>query len=151
VGRHQEGLDALRQGIEHLRFAFDKEPHNASFRGVLSNWYHCQAQRLRVRGQLTRSAEVTLERRKLYPDSGKELFRAACELGLTLKAMSLEPARDTQQEEARRRYADQAIEDLRQAMKREPSLRPSLATHPELEALRDQPRFQALIQGTDAK
>jgi serine/threonine-protein kinase len=144
LGRHPEALDALRQGVVHQRFVLDKEPATAGYRAQLNRQLAHLAQRLRQCGRVTESAEVTLQRQLLYPDKGQELFQAACELGACLKQLGREPASAAADNEARR-YADQAIANLRRALALEPGLRPQIASHPDFEALRDHPQFQALL------
>jgi serine/threonine-protein kinase len=146
LGQIEASLAALRQAVEHQRVAFAAAPHAPRYRRALSNHYGALAEVERKKGKPSAAAAALLERRRLWPSNPDELFRVAVDQAQTAAAVGRGRERlSAEEQEERDRYADQAVETLRQARAAGLRDREAVEKHPDLTLLRDRPEFSKLM------
>jgi tetratricopeptide (TPR) repeat protein len=138
--RHDEAAPAFEQAVRHQRAVLEESPGDRKLRKVLSVSYFHLAYVQRQAGRLAESAATSLARRKLWPDDADEVHDVACELALCAARV---PA---SREEERRRYCDQAVDVLRQAVAlglKDPA---DVRRNPDFKLLRGRDDFQKLVK-----
>jgi tetratricopeptide (TPR) repeat protein len=137
AGETAEAIRSLRRSCDLraplLRDGRDQE----SRRRRLSQAYADLARLYREMGQPAEAAAAAAERGRLWPGTAVELAEVARDLALCLALVGGSPTE-------RQRYAEQALETLRQAVACGLRDFSCFATDPALEWLRQHPDFQAL-------
>jgi tetratricopeptide (TPR) repeat protein len=152
LGRHDEVLAAYRCAVEHQRVALDLAPRTPRYRQFLSNHYFNLALHQRQLGRPEEAAAATRERQHLWPDNPTELVRAAGELARCIPLVARGQTDLTAEEEdQRRRYGDEALKVLQQAVAKGFRNSDQLAKDPALAPLRDREDFQKLLTELRAK
>ena len=101
----------------------------------------------RKSGNFSEAAAVALEKRKLWPDNGGELYKVARELALAAAAGDDGSAQATAVPPAeRRQYVQQALETLDQAVAAGFNKFDDLKNDPELRILAGESAFQQLLE-----
>jgi serine/threonine-protein kinase len=139
--RPEEGLAALGQATEHERAALKLAPQVPKYRRSLGDLDAALAEAARRLGRPEVAAAALLDRRQLWPEDPHELYRAAAGLALTAAAVG----NDGPEQAQRRRYADLAVETLRQAVAHGYRDQARLRGDPSLAALRGRADFQELL------
>jgi hypothetical protein len=144
--RCDEAREVLHQGIDHMKLAFGKAPQVADYRRLLNANYGTLGEIERHTDRLPDAFAATLERRKLWPGNGNELYRVARDLSwvadLAVKGKPEDQARQ-------REYADAALATLREAVAAGYRDVTRLQEDPALAVLRSRDDFEALLD--DAK
>jgi serine/threonine-protein kinase len=139
LGRREEGLAAVRQALEEHRLTFAQGPRVARYRKYLSQALAAVADMETRRGGLDEAVAATQERHKLWPGNAAELYAVA-------RQFALVAAQKTPDEPsgagAARRYADLAMDALREA---------AAAGFDDSERLRTDPAWDALRTRADFK
>jgi serine/threonine protein kinase/WD40 repeat protein/thioredoxin-related protein len=130
---------ALRKkALDQARTAFDRAPQSLDTRGTLSEAYAKLAELHRQMRQPGEAVAATLERAKLWPGMGPlHLYNVACELALCV------PLARTETDG--KRYADQAMEALREAVRTEWDQAEHTKTDPDLTSLHSRDDYEALL------
>ena len=132
--------------------AFAAAPQVAKYRQFLSNHYQNLATLQRRQGKPAAAAEMVLLRQKLWPDHPGQLFMAARELAACIPLVAPGKADLSDDEKAeRQRYADQAMDALRQAKAKGLRNVAAMKQSPELEPLRSREDFQQMVRDLEAK
>ena len=117
TGRLQQALASFQGAINHQSQAINKMPQGAKYRKLLTQHYAQLAQLQRELGRPAEAAAATLERRQLWPHEPEQLYSVASDLVQCIPLVGRGKTDLTSAEQAeRRRYADQAMEVLRQAV-----------------------------------
>jgi hypothetical protein len=139
-------VGVLRQGVAHQQASAGLAPSATQCRQLLSRNDRALAEALRKLGRPAEAAAVALERQALWPDDPVELYDAACELALCVPLVEAGRAAPSAAGRAeRRRYADQAMAALVQAVRSGFKDLALLKTDPDLDPLRPRPDFQLLV------
>jgi serine/threonine-protein kinase len=133
-----EALAGFRQAVTHQRRARKRAPDNSEFRDLLGLHLTALAQLLRAAKKPAEAAAVTLERRPLAGKDPAALYNVACELALCA-ALAAEGS------PARARYADQAVETLRLAVRSGYKDAKHMRADADLKALRSHDGFRKLL------
>jgi serine/threonine-protein kinase len=148
LGRAGEGLAELYRAVEQERLALARAPAVARYARALAGHYGSLAEVARAAGRPDEATEALLEQRRLCQDQPRELYRIACALVQTARAVGQGQAGPSPEEEARRRRcADLAVETLRAAVARGYRDLDRLRTDPALAELRDRDDFRGLLGG----
>ena len=107
LNHYDNAVTALHQGATHSRIACERAPQVAAYREALNSNLGTLGEVERSYEHPQRAVAATLERRKLWPNDGGELYRIACDLA---RAVPL-----AKSEAERTRYGDLTLETLRQA------------------------------------
>lgn len=151
LNRLEEALAAYQSAVAHFRAVLAKTPGAVRARQMLSDSYFAVAELQRLRRRPADAAAAALERRQLWPDRPGELYNVACELALCIPLVGKEGAELTDAERAaQRRYADLALEVLRQAGDQGFKDVKRLQTDADLAPLRSRPDFQQLLAELDS-
>jgi tetratricopeptide (TPR) repeat protein len=148
LGRFEEAGQAFQQAIRHQQAVLEESPANRNLRKVLSVSYFHLAHVQREAGRLTESAATALERQKLWPDDAEEVYDVACELARCASKVALgkaDQALTSLEQQERRRYADQAMTVLRQAVSLGLKDAAAVQGDPDLKLLHTRPDFQKLV------
>jgi serine/threonine protein kinase len=108
MGQLEEARSSFEYAVEQFRFAFALAP-NAT-RESLNQGYQNLARIFRDLRKPTEAVATALERKKLWPRNGNELYLVACELALCVPLVEPDPP------DLRQRHADQALDVLREAV-----------------------------------
>jgi len=134
LDRYNDSVAALDKGVLHSRFAYERAPDNDDYRRILNSNLGTTGEVERFYEHPERAVAATLERRKLWPTNGGELYRIACDLA---RAVPL-----AKNDGDRTRYGDLTLEILRQA---------HAAGFGDRERLLQEKAFDALRQRDDFK
>ncbi len=117
LDRFEEAVKAYQQAIQHQRLASDKAPQVPRHRELLSLSYQDLANEQRRLSRPADAAATALELRKLWPKNPTELYNVACEVTRCIPLVGKDKTNLTAEEQAeRQKYADQALEVLREAI-----------------------------------
>ncbi|MBI3461940.1 MAG: serine/threonine protein kinase [Planctomycetes bacterium] len=145
LNRTDDAVLRYREAIDHQRQALERAPRSDQFRQYLNGHYSNLAEAQRALGRLADAAATALERKALWPDDRVVLYDTACELALCAAAVARDKAELTPEEQAeRKKYADQAVGLLWQAVRAGFDQFDHMRTDPDLEAIRSHPRFKEL-------
>jgi serine/threonine-protein kinase len=145
-GRTQDAEKLLSKAIDHLQKAFMLAPNVETNRVQLHFGHLITARVYRAQRRPDKAAAATLERRRLYPADRDVLFGVACSLSLCVPLVGSNNKVLTREEEAeRRRYGDQAIETLREAIRLGYQDVQTIEKAPELDPIRSRKEFQDLL------
>jgi tetratricopeptide (TPR) repeat protein len=140
--RNSEAADTYRKAVQHQTAAHLGAPKVAKYRQFLSNHYFNLGRVLRRLGQVEQAADVALARRKLWPDNPNYLLAVAEELALADQLlMNSASARPRV-----KRYADDAIDTLREAKAAGLKLPPNFQWGDSFATLKDYPGFAELAK-----
>jgi hypothetical protein len=143
-------VSAHRTAIAKQRSALEQFPQAAEYREQLGQHYLHLAALQRDLSRPTKAVATSLERRQLWPHNANELYEVARELALCIPLVAKGQAELSAQEHAeRQRYADQALETLRQAVREGFADRDRLQNEPDLAPPRSSAEFQKLLQELD--
>lgn len=112
-GLEGEAEQAFRQAILFQTKAIDAAPKTLAFRALLSKHYFNCAGNLRRQGKFTEAAQITLQRKKLWPDDPQRLFAVAQELAAAARQVPAGTAGDVNSKD---QCADSAVATLREAI-----------------------------------
>jgi tetratricopeptide (TPR) repeat protein len=144
--RGEEAVAVFREVLSQQRLAVTMTPEVPEHLHRLSEYWSDIAGYLRQLDQPGAAMSVILERRKLWPTNATELFRAAGELALCIPLVGKGKSALTADEQAeRRKYADLAMETLRQAVAAGFTDGARLKTEEILDPLRGRADFQRLL------
>jgi tetratricopeptide (TPR) repeat protein len=151
-GRREDALAAFQQAIEHQSIAFRLDPRGREYREWLSNHHFCAGRLLRDLDRLPEAVAAFLEFRALWPTQGGLLYDVAGELALcSARVGNSRPALSEAEQAERQRYADLALETVRQAVAHGFKDSQRLQTDQALDGLRSLPGFQKVLQELQAK
>jgi serine/threonine protein kinase len=152
LGRHAEALAAYRQAIEHQKVAFARAPKGPNHREWLSNHHYCAGRVLRDLGRLADAVAAFQECRALWVTEPRRLYQMAQDIAQCAARVGQGNANLTEADQAeRRRYADQAVETLQQAVTHGFKDIQHLQTNKALDVLRSHAGFQKLVGELQAK
>ena len=144
-GRFADAEAEYRKAIDSQRRAYERAPDSSTFRELLSKHYFNYARNLREQHKPAEAAEVTLERKKLWPGESDRLYSVAQELTAACQAMATASPSAT---EAQQKYWQAAVETLREAVAA--GLSVERLSDPSLQALSDRDDFRKLLVETHA-
>jgi tetratricopeptide (TPR) repeat protein len=117
LDRNDEALAAYRRAVVEQRQAFDKAPQVPPHRRFLSNHYRNLALLLRKLRRPQEAADACRRWKELWPDDPSELCKVASSLAACVSLVGEGKTELSPEEQAeRRRYADEAMAVLRQAV-----------------------------------
>ena len=93
LNRYDDAVAALHQGATHSRIAYERAPQVAAYRETLNSNLGTLGKVERFYEHPERTVAATLERRKLWPNNGGELYRIACDLAHTVPLAKSEAER----------------------------------------------------------
>jgi eukaryotic-like serine/threonine-protein kinase len=147
-GHKTEAILVLYEGVEHQRYAFDRAPEIYGYRHVLNALYGNLGEVERALNHPAESVAAILERQKLWPHSGAELFRCSCELQRTAAKMDRKGVELSEKERAEQKgYSELAMDSLRRAVQEGFKDAERLEKERDLEPLRGREDFQKLLAG----
>jgi eukaryotic-like serine/threonine-protein kinase len=135
--RRGEAEQAYRQAIEKQRVALEKGPGVVESENCLSSHYAGLSRVLRAQGHADEAAEYTLQRRALWKNNAREIFKAACDLALCVP-ISTDRARQQV-------IAGEAVATLRSAIAAGWDDAVLLSRNQDLAAVRDREDFRRLV------
>jgi tetratricopeptide (TPR) repeat protein len=145
-GELDKALEYYQQVLTVVKKSVQIFPRATNFRRDLAETYGELTALQRRRGRPTEAAALALERKKVLPEDPKQLFTVACDLAQCIPLVGRDKAMLTASEQAeRRRYAGQAVEVLRQALRKGYKDGARLKTCPELAPLREDADFRRLL------
>src|SRR5262249_52872063 len=101
---------------------------------------------LRVLGRPAEAAAASRERGQLWPENPAELYQVACELAQCVPLVARgRDALSPEEQAERQKYADLALETLRQAVAHGFRDLDRLQKEPDLAPLRSRPEFQKFL------
>ena len=141
-----ESIKLLQQAIHHQRSALKSNPDNPSYRQFLRNHYWGLSRALNQFGQHAKASQAAAELPRIIPDGWQEHYRAA---GLVAQCIAV-AAKDKSVAEVERakiekRYADQAVEFVRQAVQRGFNNADDMGKNQSLRPLSEHPEFKRLL------
>src|SRR5205085_703661 len=146
MGRKDEALTTLLQASEQLRAVLKAFPNYARSRRTLTAHYDVLAKMQRAVGKLDDAVATCLERAKLWPKGSQDLFKVAREVAETAGRVGKGKATlSAREQEQRDRYAEIAVDLLRQAVTAGFKNGKSLQKDAEFEALRSREDFQEIV------
>ena len=137
--RPAEARTAYEQAIQHQTWAVERAPQMIDFRIWLSSSYVKYGRFLRQQSEPGEAAEIALRRRELWKGIGTRLHRVAIELA---QAATMLANTDSEQS---RRWADEAVATLEQAVAAGFEDRDELSRNDSFQVLADHPRFRTLL------
>jgi serine/threonine-protein kinase len=147
-----EAAAALEKAVTHQKIAFTKAARVPQYRAYLTNHYVNLARVFRRLGRPAESADAALQRLALWPKDATEPFNVALDLAQCGPLVGNGKTELTEAERAeRRKYEDQALAALRQAVANGFNNLESFQKTPELEPLRPRPEFRELVAQIEAK
>jgi serine/threonine-protein kinase len=152
LDRRPEAMTAFQRAIDHQRAVFARAPHLPACRQFLGLHYSVLAMCYRDADRLPEAAALTRQRQELWPDSPEQLYSVACEWARYVPLVGkgqAEPGAEGQVQ--RRRYADEAMAALRQAVAKGYKQVEHIKNNPDLVPLRPRPDFQALLAEIETK
>lgn len=151
-GRMHEALTVYQQAIVHQQLAYDRAPEVKQYRQFLSNHLFGFSSVSRRLGQPDAAAAAALQRRQLWPGNPTELVRVAAEIAMCIPLLAKGQTERSPEEQAERsRYADQAMDALRQSIAAGYTDFSRLQKAPEFAPLRARADFQQLLADLRAK
>jgi tetratricopeptide (TPR) repeat protein len=146
-GAREEACQLYEQAISHEQAALKQNPRNPTYRRYLRNHYWLLADTLVERKQHGPAAQAAAELPRVFPDGWEEYHRAAGLLArcvpLAEKDAGLPEAKRT---ETARAYADQAIAQLRQAVRKGFADGQALEREATFAPLRSREEFQQVVR-----
>jgi tetratricopeptide (TPR) repeat protein/tRNA A-37 threonylcarbamoyl transferase component Bud32 len=151
-GRRQEALTAFQQAAKHQGIAFRLNPKGPNYREWLSNHHYCAGRVLRDQDLLPEAVTAFLKFRELWPTEARLLYDVAREFALcAARVGQSRPVLGQAEKDERQRYADLALETVRQAVTHGFKDSRRLQTDKALDVLRPHPGFQKLLQEMQAQ
>jgi serine/threonine protein kinase/tetratricopeptide (TPR) repeat protein len=144
--RLKQALAAYQKAIEHGLAILKSDPGDDQYRRYLSMDYAAAGLVLRLLGQPADAAATALERRKLWPTNGKELYKVACDLAQCVAVVQKKGKLSDADRDRCRQIGDDAVETLRQALACGFSDLQKLQSDPYLQPLRAREDFETLVQ-----
>jgi serine/threonine-protein kinase len=146
MGQPQAALFEYERAVKLHREAVDRAPGHFKYRELLGKTYQKMAQAQRALGRADDAAESVREWRRLWTAQAAPLVDVAAELALCAAAVGKpgKPLTDAEADQ-RRRYTDEAVEVLRQALVLGYQDRDRLAREVNFDALRDREDFRKLV------
>ena len=145
-GRFADAEAEYRKAIDSQTRAYERAPDSNVFRELLSKHYFNYARNLREQHKPAEAAEVTLERKKLWPGESDRLYSVAQELTAACQAMATASPSAT---EARQKYGQAAVDTLRDAVAA--GLPVEHLRDPSLQVLSDREDFRKLLVETHSE
>ncbi len=143
---------AYRQAVGIRKELLEKQPADAQVREKLADDYRKVGLALRHRRRLAEAAAAFEESRKLRPRDPEALYDVAVELALCVPLVGDgKPGLTADERQERQRYADQALEALRQAVVSGFGKPDRLRDEPAFAPLRSRADFRALAEGLGRK
>jgi tetratricopeptide (TPR) repeat protein/tRNA A-37 threonylcarbamoyl transferase component Bud32 len=141
--QREAAVGSYEEAIRHRRIAYNGQPE--ANRQTLSDHYCDLAKLQHALGRLNEAAEAALERQKLWPTNPNQLYEVARELALCVPLVGKDKDPLLPEEQAqRRRYSDQALDVLRQAVANGYKDIEQLKTASDLDPLRSREDFKKL-------
>jgi tetratricopeptide (TPR) repeat protein len=145
-GLRDEAAVAFQQAVVHQRVLLASDLKNGPARKLLGQLYGALGQVQRERGRPAEAAAVALEWGQLSRGDADQLYQVACDLARCLPLVGKGQAvLSAAQQAERRKYADQALAALREAVAAGYRDVGRLRTAPALEPLRSLSGFQKLL------
>jgi tetratricopeptide (TPR) repeat protein len=145
--REEDASRLVEEGLKHERLAFGYGPQVWNYRWTLDSLLDTKGQLERNFGRLDKSAEATLERRKLWGGYGHELYRCGRDLSRDALAVGRgRPVLSEQEREERKKYQDLSLQALTEAVDCGYRDLKTLLTERFLEGVRGRPEFRALLE-----
>jgi serine/threonine-protein kinase len=152
MGKPDDGLPLLRESLPIHEAAMAQRPDRFRYRDLVSKTYRQIAKGQRQQGKLADAAATEQERARLWATVPAEQAATASDLALCIPLVGKEGTPLTEAEQAeRRRYADQAMELLRQACDAGFHDAEKLMNDANLEPLRTRDDFRELLARCAAK
>lgn len=146
LDRPEEALAAFRQAIEHQKFALNAAPNVARFREFLSKQYWNYGRTLRAMGRAEEAGKAALARQQLWPGQPRRLFGVACELALAVERVGGDKTELTEEQtHTKQQLTGAAVAALEQAIEAGFDGVEEIRETPDLESIREHPRFGGLI------
>lgn len=143
----EEALTHVRQALETERQAFQQAPEVMSYRRNLSSACRACAELVSKSGHLAEGIAAYEEFRKLWPADPGQQYVAARELALIASWVGKEKAELSGEEKAERtRYADRALQALKDAVSRGFKDAERLEKDSYFSAVRDRDEFKTLLR-----
>jgi serine/threonine-protein kinase len=148
LGERRAAAVALRQAVDAQQKLIHDFPKDAKARQILGRHYSALAGVLRADHRPADVAAVVRQWRQLDTTEPRELYLMARELALAAKVAAAGKAEPTPAESAEsRRYGDEAMDALREAVRRGFRDAGRLEKSPDFAALRPREDFQTLVAG----
>lgn len=145
LDRPEEAKTAYLEAIRHQEFARKNAPRMAQFRQFLSRHYFNYGRVLRETGHWQEAARWAWKRKQLWPGDPQRLYRVAEELALAVGQVDMDKG-GSSQEATRRKYADRAVDTLREAVKAGYNEVDQIAEDPDLKPLHEHPPFRKMLE-----
>ena len=147
-----EGQRLVESAIPHQQAALKANPRNPVYRAFLSNHYAVLADVQVRRGLYPAAVESALELANYRKEDAEDAYDAACIFARCIPlAEQDQNIADDKRRELTKRYADQAVTLLREAMTRGYKDLEHLQKDDDLASLRKRPDFQKLLAELEAK
>jgi serine/threonine protein kinase len=145
--RHpQQALEAMSQARIHQSRVVRRSPQEINHRYLLSSIYKALCDFQRQTGRLADAAATARERQQLFPGEPDEMYVTARQLALVAAWVGRSKQKLSPQEQAeRRRYADEALGLLRQAVEHGYKNVQQMEKDPALGVLRERPEFAEIL------
>jgi tetratricopeptide (TPR) repeat protein len=114
AGDLDAALAEYRDAIKHQTVAVQESPQNSQYREFLSKHYVNCGRTLRLMDRQADAAALAVERRKLWPTDGEQLYQIALELSAIAAEMP-ENEQDAADSLSRAKAVDEAVITLQQA------------------------------------
>jgi serine/threonine-protein kinase len=146
TGKPQEAIALYQWALPIQRQAMEQKPGRFRFRELVSKTYGKLAEAYRALNHPAEAAAATLERSRLWTLYPNQLVETAGDLALCIPLVGKDKPQLTEDEEtARRRLADQAMEMLRQAAQLGYRDWGKVKDNASFAPLRDRDEFQQLV------
>lgn len=157
LGKHEQASEVLVAARDHLRAAAAANSENPTFKRYLRNALRSLAQAYLGTGDHAASRRTTLEVVDLYPEASTELYVQSRKLALCVAVLVKDPdLTDEQRSELRAEYVGQAVDLLEESIRRavaegSPKIeKAKLEAQEDYESIRDEPKFQMLLDRIDS-
>ncbi len=146
MGRYDEAIAEYRRAVALHREAVQRRPGHFKYRELLGKTYQKMAEAYRAQRRAEDAVAAVREWRRLWTLQAAPLVDVAAELAACIEAVGKEggPLTDADRTQ-RRRYADEAVDVLRQALALGFTDTDRLAREAKLEPLRGREDFQKLL------
>jgi tetratricopeptide (TPR) repeat protein len=152
LGRHEEALGAYQKAVQSQRMAHDKAPQVSQYREYLGFHYAKMADVQLYLGRHADAAATVRQYQELWPRDANKLHEAARALARCSALVGKVKTDLTAEEQTqRRRYADEALAALRQAIAHGYKNLTELKEGQDLAPLRSREEFQKLLAELETK
>ncbi|HEV3136550.1 MAG TPA: tetratricopeptide repeat protein, partial [Pirellulales bacterium] len=151
LDRRAEALESAAQATVPLLGALDDAPRVVQYRLNLSDNFFNRAKFERASGRPAQAVALTMERKKLWPDDARELYKAVCELAESAQAVGGGKPLSPQERQKREKYVDDAVQILKDAIAAGLDDLSAVRRESRLEVLHSHPGFQELLTTPEKK